>query len=376
MEIFSKDFIKSQLEKVGVKNNDIVYVHSDLLKSGLVKNNLSKLELKLSPELLFQALTSIIGESSVISVPAFTNSWGKGKVFSYTKSKINTGSFSEFICRQNGALRTNHGLLSVGIYGDRAAEFVGGNNMISAFGDDSIYKKLYQTNALLLMIGTDLCSFKDYVEVVSHVPYRYKKIFYGKIDDGVTIKSYQNIHHVRYMDNNINLITFLDAIGSSEKLKKASLDSKTNIYAIRSKDAYKILSNKLRANCYAFVNGDVRNKAAMEFLANIAKYIHFNHKVIEDFYACNNEDTEVWRLVLGEHYPLSKIQKNTEIDLGTIKYIEIKKNTKELVSLVSCYMQERNIDNKNLLTESVIFDFINFIIKNDLSVKFISAKQL
>ena len=83
-EVFSSDVIAA-LEKVGIKNGDTIFVHSDVSVFG-------KLAFPLGRELLLGALVEVlkraVGREGTLIMPTFTYSFCKGEIYDIDKSTV------------------------------------------------------------------------------------------------------------------------------------------------------------------------------------------------------------------------------------------------------------------------------------------------
>ena len=80
------------LKNLGLKKNDIVFVHSDLSKLS------SKYNVIDICEDLFNSILKIIGKESSLIVPTFTyENFNKNRIFNNMKLFSETGIFPEFV---------------------------------------------------------------------------------------------------------------------------------------------------------------------------------------------------------------------------------------------------------------------------------------
>ena len=341
----TKDELLEPLKRLGLVKGDVVYIHSDLYQFGVVKNQHGKVQLRLTPEVLYEAMTYIIGDCGTVCVPAYTNSWTKGEPFSLKKSKASTGVFSNFICRHRDSLRSMHGLLSLAAIGKNAAVILQGQGK-SAFGEDSPYHQLYLSNALLVMVGTGLCAFKDYVEVRKKVPYRYKKLFQGKIDTGKSVLDTHNLHHVRYMDVPMELISFVEAIAEDKSLKNVSLGKgKQFLKAIRTEDAFSNLENKLDQDNYCFVKDKLKEKHFLDIVSQMKQ---------SDFIAVNREGKEIWKFQVDNIVKIASVlikSKHGEV-LDLTQSIQVEKVT-------NITLMNKTISNYEVVIEQDIIKIVH-----------------
>ena len=168
------------LKNLGLKKNDIVFVHSDLSKLSS-KNNLIDI-----CEDLFNSISEIIGKDSSLIVPTFTyENFNKNKVFNNIETFSETGIFPEFVRLKTNSKRTNHPLFSLSGVGknlDLIFKYINRNST----GKGSAFERMLKFNVKILHIDIELvnaCTFLHYIEEQMNVPYRYSKYFDYEIID-------------------------------------------------------------------------------------------------------------------------------------------------------------------------------------------------
>lgn len=273
MSTLGVENVASLLRRLGVRPSDCVFVHSDLKRMGLARDADGQPVLALSPPTLYQALSQVLGRSGTIAVPAFSNSWGKGEDFDVDHSPATTGAFSEYVRTRPGALRTSHPLLSVAAVGAGAAEVTDADD--TAFGPGSPYGRLHAMDAVMLMVGVPYCSFKDYVETIRDVPYRYPKRFYGRLVRGGMVAESSCRHFVRYRcrEGTTPLRSLLQGLPPeiAGALPTADLGC-GRITAVRARDLFRFVGGLLAADPYHFVAEASCGREAMDFLARARQW--------------------------------------------------------------------------------------------------------
>lgn len=253
--IIGHDFVKKAILDLGVKRGDVVFVHADLNKFGFARDSSGGFCLALSPEVLLEALFSVLGVEGTIAVPGFSYTWPKEAIFSVAETPSKMGSFSEIVRKVPGAVRTSHPLLSVAAVGAKAAEIVQSVDD-SGFGAGSPYKGLLSSNAKMVMVNVPFCSFKDFVEVEVGVPYRYTKLFHGLVKRGETITVEIFRHSVRYLECGVKLIAYYDGLTPEERRAVRTVNvEKGFIRCIDAETMRGQLLGKLKKDPFAFVVG-------------------------------------------------------------------------------------------------------------------------
>lgn len=162
------------LKSLGLKKNDIVFVHSDLSKLSS-KNNVIDI-----CEDLFNSISGIIGKESSLIVPTFTyENFNKNRIFNNIETFSETGIFSEFIRLKKNSKRTNHPLFSLSGVGNNL-DLIFKNVNRKSTGKGSPFERMLKFNVKILHIDIQLinaCTFLHFIEEQMNVPYRYSKYF-------------------------------------------------------------------------------------------------------------------------------------------------------------------------------------------------------
>lgn len=267
--------IREALARLGARRGDVVFVHCDLRRLGLVRAADGKIGLLLDAPELLAALRDAVGAEGTIVVPAFSYSWTRGEVFDPAQSPSAMGRFAEHVRGQPDARRSRHPLLSFAACGSEADAVAGADDDFP-YGDGSVYAWMVRRDALMLMAGVPYCSLKDHVEFTERVPYRYVKQFNGTTIDGGTARPGQCHHFVRYRrgDADVTLASFLDGLTDSERA--AAVRSATfgtgKIDAIRAAEGADLLRSILTADPYRFVSGGYVAPEAFGFLRDACRF--------------------------------------------------------------------------------------------------------
>ncbi|KHD38340.1 aminoglycoside phosphotransferase [Clostridium acetobutylicum] len=212
-KISSEDF-KLSFKKLGIKEGDVVFLHSDITVFG----KLILTDRKKFFNDILSSVKDVVGKKGVVIMPAFSYSFCNGEVFDVKKTKGTVGALNEFFRKSEDTVRTVQPIFSCSVWGERKNEFL--NISLDSFGENSIFDKLFKSNGKLLFLGADFhsCTYLHYIEQSFGIPYRYLKIFKGKIKDGENEYLSECKFYVRYLDKNVVLET--------ERLKKHLLEEK------------------------------------------------------------------------------------------------------------------------------------------------------
>lgn len=168
--------ISKLLSGLGLREGDIILVHSDVSTLGKVENGLDG---------IVTAICEIIGNKGTIVVPTFTFSFCKGEVYDVNKSRSQNGVFTEYLRKLPGAVRSLHGITSFAAIGQDAQILMSLRDKTS-YGPGSVLANLREGGGKVLQLGVPIISHVHYVERLVGVEYRYDKEFDGTIRNGFT----------------------------------------------------------------------------------------------------------------------------------------------------------------------------------------------
>ncbi len=184
-EIFSCDSLIATLRRVELGEGDTVYIQ-------LSRDLLGKLETPKSGEdawgILLSAITEVVGVRGTIIVPCFSHSFERNEAFDRDNSPSVAGpcdssvGFAEFFRKQPNVVRTADPNYSVAAAGPKAEALIR-DLPNTSFGKDCVYERMLAMSGKICCIEARLAytPFIHYVEEMLEVPYRYRKLFTGKI---------------------------------------------------------------------------------------------------------------------------------------------------------------------------------------------------
>lgn len=171
------------LENLGwIKKGDCVYVVSDMLE---LAKTYKEQGLRLDLDKIIQRLKELVGEEGTLLFPTFNWDFCKGVGFDYYKTPVRTGALSKAALKRQDFARTAHPLYSFAVWGKRQAELLQ-NRSQDSFGQGTIFEKLFDWDAKVLVIGLSPLqgvTYIHHVEQIVGVPYRYNKEFTGDYTD-------------------------------------------------------------------------------------------------------------------------------------------------------------------------------------------------
>src|SRR5450432_4197828 len=138
--------------------------------------------------LLYSALREAVGDHGTVVAPTYTFSFCRQEVFDPDATPTVPGlwntftAFPEFVRKLQGAVRSRDPIFSNAAVGPRAKELLGSVPAV-CLGEDSVHARLRRVGGkiCILVVGLYEAIFRHYVESISRVPWRFDKLFTGKI---------------------------------------------------------------------------------------------------------------------------------------------------------------------------------------------------
>lgn len=187
-ETYNRSDLVTALKEVGLREGDVVYVQvSHDLLGKLQREHSAKSEW----ELLSSAIREAVGSDGTLVVPSFSFSLERNEDFDIEHTPSVYGEWSssvgfvEYFRRLPGVVRSKDPNCSVVALGPKAKELLDGLPN-TTFGKDCVYERLITVGGKICGIGACLADtpFLRYVEEMLGVPFRYKKLFTGRICEG------------------------------------------------------------------------------------------------------------------------------------------------------------------------------------------------
>ena len=183
-DTYSRSALVGALRQVGLREGDVVYCQ---VSSGALERIQLARPGEEGIQFLCLALREVIGPEGTLVVPSFSFSFEKNEDFDIEQTRSVDGKwgasvFVEYFRRLPGAVRSNDPDCSVVAVGPKANELLTGLPN-TTFGKDCVYDRLLTAGGKICCIGTSLgdTPFLHYIEEMLNVPFRYKKLFTGKV---------------------------------------------------------------------------------------------------------------------------------------------------------------------------------------------------
>lgn len=134
------------------------------------------------PQIFINALLDVIGKNGTLVMPAFNfNRWTESHYFDLKETPSDVGLIPEVFRLMPGVRRTKHPIHCLSVFGKLQNELCS-MEYEHSFGEDSVYAKLLEYDALYCTLGLGLerpFLPVHYTEARMKVPYRRRKNFAG-----------------------------------------------------------------------------------------------------------------------------------------------------------------------------------------------------
>jgi aminoglycoside N3'-acetyltransferase len=182
---YGREDLLAGLRAVGIGEGDLVFVHACAEPLGRADGVSDDAGLA---ALLYDSVREAVGPKGTVLVPTFTFSFCRQEPFDPARTPAIAGlwntfpAFPEHVRALPGAIRSRDPIFSVAGVGPRAAELLTALPPV-CLGEDSVFARLRKAGGKLVLLGVGLheATFRHYVESVCRVPWRFDKLFTGRI---------------------------------------------------------------------------------------------------------------------------------------------------------------------------------------------------
>ena len=239
--------LKNNVEKclggVGVKRGDIILVHSD----STAFRQICDLSWGEAMALLKQCFLDVLGEEGTLIVPTFNWDFCKGRTYFHERTRSQVGMFTNSILFDKHSIRSFHPIYSFAGIGPATIDILTDISK-SSFGENSVFDKLYQKNAKIVLFYLDsnvmednfTTTFVHYIEQKRNIDYRYIKYFKGRVSrDGEEYEDEVD-YNVRYQDDPVYIDEkkILGHLLSVKRMKMVFADSGYPISQVSCRDMH------------------------------------------------------------------------------------------------------------------------------------------
>jgi aminopeptidase-like protein/aminoglycoside N3'-acetyltransferase len=257
------------LKRVGIRRGDIVFFQVSHLTLGLVECGSSGQEVC---EFLYSAMREVIGPEGTMLLPAFSFSFYRNEDFDVQSTAGIQGAWSsslefiEYFRLLPGVVRSADPILSVAGLGARAEELLT-RLPNSSFGTDCLYERLMKSEGKICGIGIGLADspFVHYVEEIVGVPFRYKKLFTGRIVQNGKQSKYGWISSVPIQAaNGLPDGTRLEKMARSEGRCRVAEVGLGEVVSIDSRTFYQLITREIARDPWITAQGPAGDPIELE----------------------------------------------------------------------------------------------------------------
>lgn len=255
---FDYSDVQSCFKKLGLKNNDSVFLSTSIGMLGYPKSN-NKNKILTSSKWILEALRKILGKKGNIFVPTYSYSFTKKvKKFDPLKTKADIGYFPNFFLKQKNIVRSCDPMMSIAGIGPDAKNILLkiSNN---SFGNNCALERLFKIKNLKcchIGLGVNWLPFMHYLDWKNNVPFRFNKTFEGYIK----IKGKQKKTKWTYFARYLRKETISDGYKIGLKAIRSNLYlfsdlGRSMVYMIDYKKFYQFAEKMTKKNKWLTVNG-------------------------------------------------------------------------------------------------------------------------
>ena len=267
--VFEETALLDGLRRVGIEAGDTLFVQVSLDSLGRPKACTTEDE---AWPMLLRTLQTAVGREGTILVPTYTFSFCRQEDFDVGATPTAGGPWSasagflEFVRRAPGAVRSRDPIHSVAGLGPRAEELLL-DVPTTCFGPGSVHERLLRGGGKVCTIGVGLheATFRHFVEEMVGVPFRYKKLFTGRIRENGVVRKTGWIYNVRILaDNGCPDGTRLETRARVTGLCRAVRVGAGEVSAISCRDLFDLTEAALAEDCWTTARGPSGNPVALE----------------------------------------------------------------------------------------------------------------
>ena len=266
---YTADELLHALESVGLSRGDTVFVHVDLDALGTLDDASTSDE---SYEKLLGTLSTLVGTEGTIVVPTYTFSFCRRADFDPASTPTNggpwspTAGFLEYFRARPGALRSRDPIHSVAALGRNAAALVS-DLPPTCFGPGSVFERLVDAGAKVCMLGLPLeeATIRHHVEEMAGVPFRYRKLFTGRILEDGEPRRTGWVYSVRILsDNGFPDGRRLEAMAREAGVCRATAVGKGEVLVVDAREYCDLTARALDDDPWLTAHGPAGDPVALE----------------------------------------------------------------------------------------------------------------
>lgn len=260
---YSYSDIVRALKSAGLKKGDTVFTHVGMGMLGYPEEGRSE---KIIADMIVRAFFEVLGITGTLIVPAYTYSFCDNQEYNPLLSPSKVGFFTEYFRNLKGVKRSLDPIFSVSAKGPMTEKILA-DLPHECFGKDCVYDRLIKYNAKLCNIGVGFryATFVHYAEQMLSVPYRFKKLFCGIVNDKSGSRKEGWIYNVRILAENSypDLRELEQYAMKKKKILRAPL-GRGEVTCVRCSDMYKICEDNIKRDPWFLAKGPAGNPLKIE----------------------------------------------------------------------------------------------------------------
>ncbi len=267
------DYTRSDLvegfRKIGLQPGDTVFTHVCLDSLGKPENCASPEQVY---ELVLSALQEVITHEGTILLPTYTFSFCRQQVFDVQNTPTDGGPWStsagflEYFRRLPGVIRSGDPIHSVAGLGPKAGELLS-DLPHTCFGEGSVFHRLRNMGGKICTIGVGLseATFQHHVEEMVGVPFRFRKLFTGYVQDQGVQRKEGWLYYVRILaDNSLSDNSRIEQKARATGLCQAVAVGLGEILAVDSREHFALISDQLSQDPWYTAQGPAGDPVVLE----------------------------------------------------------------------------------------------------------------
>lgn len=235
------DDLVAGFKGLGLEARDTVLVHSSYKSFGGVQDG---------PQTVIDALLHVLGEQGTLIMPTFNFDFCKGAPWNVNETPSHMGIITELVRKHPQSRRVFHPIYSFAVVGKHADE-LGALRYKSSYGADSIFGKLRELDAKMMIVGlsyTNSMTFFHHVEEMEGVDYRYMKAFTGMVTDEEG-NTYEDTFTMLVRDIERGVITEVDPMGKvmeSQGIVNIAQIGEATVKLMKANDVYRVTAVEMK----------------------------------------------------------------------------------------------------------------------------------
>lgn len=251
---YCREDLAAALREVGLHEGALVFAQVGMGMLGAPREGLAISTLF---QVVFGAFLDVLGDAGTLVVPTYTMSFCKGEDYDPDRSPSTAGPFAELFRQQPGTKRSLDPIMSVASRGPLSERLLKGlpNN---CFGKDSVYDRLLRYGGMICAVGVGFrfINVVHHVETMVGVPYRYDKIFRGRIIQGGRSRPAEATYHVRALIANTEpALSEFERVARERKLCRVSAVGRGEVLAIGCEEYYRLCAMHIERDPWSLVQG-------------------------------------------------------------------------------------------------------------------------